>query len=353
LLFIVEWEKLVRKKEEKHMRKFAIASFSLLTISLLSMMPFMGSFGIKSAEASYQISIQWGHLDDYNETELYYAEQVCYAIYWLFENDYSSDYYTENAYGEETTDDFLEDCMDIQNDPGYDVDFVANWWVGDFFPGGSPPNPFGHFWLYGHNGNHISDYWVRYCATDDGTVSSKQYFNFIWTCSNGGLWWNDNSGNFDNISGIFYPLPTPSPVPTNTNDEYGFLYNNISATGMPYAWTGRIDMDIDGYNNDEGDYCYIGFESNSPFMGDPLPGTAVLSADFPYYFYEYLLGWVYPYLHRTVHDSLNYASDCTYDCDFDDTDLYNGYWRPTTTPVTGWWFCHMRVFGNGNLQMPY
>ena len=110
------------------MKKVAIASFSLLAIMLLSMMPFMGSFGIKSAEASYQVPIQWGHLAaKYNETEKYWEEYICYSINWLFEEDYSSDYYAWNAYWDNTTDDYVEACMEIQNDPGYDVDFVTNW----------------------------------------------------------------------------------------------------------------------------------------------------------------------------------------------------------------------------------
>jgi hypothetical protein len=337
------------------MKKFAIASFSLVAILLLSMLPFMGSFGIKTAEASNQISIQWGHLyvnqttGEFDEDEKSFEEDVCEYISGLF---YDESYYDWYAYWDYTTDDYVEDCMDIQNDPGYDVDFVTNWWVGDFYADLPPPNPFGHFKFYGHDGNHISDYLVRYWATDGGTISSKQYFNFIWTCANGGLWWNDNSGNFDNVSGIFYPLPTSSPVPTNTNDEYGFLYNGVSAVGMPYAWTGRIDMNIDGYNSISGDYCYIGFEGTSPFMKNNLPEIGITAANFPCRFYRYLLGVDYPYLHRSVRESLNYASDHTYDCDFDDTCLYTGYWNYTTTPVTGWWFCHMRVFGNGNLQMP-
>ena len=336
----------------KNMQKFVVASFSLLAILLISVTPFLDSFGIKSAEASNQISIQWGHLTPvYNETERYYADLACYAVNWYFENDYSSDYYTENAYWTDTTDDYLDDCMGIQNDPGYDVDFVTNWWVGDFFADGTPPNPFGHFWCYGDNGNHISDYWVRYCATDGGTISSKQYFNFIWTCSNGGLYWYDNNGNSYTIPGIWYAIPTASPAPTNTNDEYGFLYNGISAVGMPYAWTGRIDMDTNGYGSSSGDYCYIGFESNSPFMSDPLPGTAVLSVDFPDYFYQYMLGWRYPYLHRTVSYSLDSASILTYGVPFDETDLYNGYWRPAGSGL--YWRCHMRVFGNGALQLPH
>jgi len=237
--------------------------------------------------------------------------------------------------------------MGMQNDVGT-IDFVANWWVGDFFASGSPPNPFGHFWLYGHNSDHISDYAVRSYATNYGSVSSKQMFNFIWTCANGGLWWNDNSGNYDNVSGVFYPIPTVSPAPTNTNDEYGFLYSGNSAVGMPYAWTGRIDMDIDGYNNWSGDYCYIGFEGNSPFLTNNLPEFSVLTFWFPYAFYQCFLG-----ADEDVHNSLDYASDQTYECNFDETPLYNGYWRPHEPDPSKSWRCCMRVFGNGGLTSPY
>ena len=87
-----------------------------------------------------------------------------------------------NAWWVYTTEDDLETCTDWQNDPSNGVSFVTNWWVGDFFADSPPPGPFGHFWFYGHNSEHIEDTRVHECATDYDTKSSKQKFNFIWTC---------------------------------------------------------------------------------------------------------------------------------------------------------------------------
>ena len=342
------------------MKKFAIASFSLLAILLLSVTPFIDSFGIKSAEA-YYISIQWGHLApgfDANEQDAETA--VCNYIQDLFYNDYYSTYNTWNAYWNYTTAGNVSACLDMQNDFG-SVYFVTNWWVGDYHPDASlSPAPWGHLWFHGHDGHDISDDFVHDHATDYGYVSSKQGFNFIWTCANGGLWWNDNSGNYDNIGGIFYPLPTPSPVPTNTNDEYGYWTGTppyaTDNYGMPFAWTGHLELSIDGYANPSGDYCYIGFEGPSPFMQYDLPETSVDAGWFPINFYIFALGYVYPW-HQNIYNSLDFASDETYGCSFSESPLYNGYWNyldETEAPPegVGWWFCHMRVFGNTNLALP-
>ncbi|MEM2098924.1 MAG: hypothetical protein QXU99_04160 [Candidatus Bathyarchaeia archaeon] len=114
-------------------------------------------------------------------------------------------------------------------------------------------------------------------------------------------------------------------------------------------------MALEGYYSSSGDYCYIGFEGMSPFMINDLPDTGVSASYFPAYFYYKALGYVNPY-HQTIHDSLDYASYITYGVAFDQTALYNGYWKFTNQsegdPVTGWWFCHMRVFGNTNLWLP-
>jgi hypothetical protein len=345
-------------------------SLSLLTILLLSTIPFNGSFGVKSAGAE-NISIQWGHLvvDDYggyNETErYYYADDVCEYIYGLYENHpwLYDDYNTWNAYWDYTTSDFVGTCLDMQNDYG-SVYFVTNWWVGDFHPDSTPsPGPCGHFWLYGDDGDDISDDFVRTHATDDGLTTSKQKFNFIWACANADLCCYDAYGNYYNVAGIFTPLENPcTPPPTNNNTKYGFYFGTppypLDTYGMPFAWTGRLDMNLDGYNSNSGGYCYIGFEGASPFMGDYLPGTNVAAVNFPCCFYLRFLGWDMPYyLPQQVDDSLDYASGNTYWCDFDESDLYTGYWMHTDVnegdPVTGWWFCHMRVFGNGDLTLAY
>jgi hypothetical protein len=349
---------IIRERKIK-MRKFAIASFSLLAILLLSVIPFMDSFGIKSAEA-LNLSMQWGYFvgtgnSTFDYWEKYYEIAVCEAIYDQFDSDPYEGSEPIDAYWNYTSSGWVGQCLDWQRDPEYDIDLVTNWWVGDFHASEPPtPLPWGHIWFYGIGGDDISDDFVHDHATDYSSASSQQVFNFMWTCSNGGLWWNDNYGNYDNVSGIFYPLPTASPVPTNTNDEYGYWVGippYMTFYGMPYAWTGHLDMDLDGYNSYEGDYCYIGFEGASPFMINTLPEGDDPTYYFPINFYDYALSYI-TMSYETIHDSLNYASWNTYGCAFQNSPLYTGYWRHTTTPVTGYWFCHMRVFGNGDMYLP-
>jgi hypothetical protein len=154
------------------------------------------------------------------------------------------------------------------------------------------------------------------------------------------------------------PSPPPSPDPTNTNDEYGFFYSG-DAVGMPLAWTNKSDMNLDGYNHDGGlpeGYVYIGFEGPSPYMQDILNGTQVQAADFPMLFYEQALGYHTVYhLHRTISESLDYASANTFGVDFDESIFYNGDWYyidEEGEEMDGWWFSRMRVLGNAARYTP-
>jgi len=342
------------------MKKFAITKFSILSILLLSLTSSILLLGVESAEGVI-VSMQWGHLQVINgntdETEKAIEEDVCDYIYNIFDNEYYDSWATVNAYWDYTDTDGIVACMGWQNDAENDVDFVANWWVGDFLPAPIPPDefgeppPFGHFWFYG-DADNVSDAFVDEWTTMNGTISSKQKFNFIWTCANGGTYWTDSSGNFNNITGIFYGAATPtSPPPQNTNDEYGF-FDGGAAVGMPLAWTNTSSMNLDGYNYNQGSYCYIGFEGSSPFMKNYLPDTQVRADNFPMAFYIYAIGPPYTqHYHKSIAESLDFASDYTYDCEFDETELYDGYWTYVTGK--GWFICRMRVFGNGSMILPY
>ncbi len=351
------------------MKKSAIKTFSILAILLLSLAPSTLLIAIEPADGMI-ISMQWGQLDPDWETdnpnEKSIAEDVCDYIYDLFEDDYLGSWSTVNAYWDYTDTEGINTSMVYQNNVSKGVTFVTNWWVGDFHltnPLDLNPAPFGHFWFYGDD-DDINDTCIHENANYflGSPVTSKQKFNFIWTCSNGGTYWNDSSGTFDDIPEIFWGVTEiPEENPVNTNDVYGIFDSNDgnACVGMPLAWTNRSDMDIDGYYSSSGSYTYIGFQTNSPFMSDYLPGTSERTDNFPMTFYYAALGNNDPYYqHWDIDDSLDYASWDTYGSAFYSTDLYQGYWVSKVVvieeeEVTLHFFCSMRVFGNGDMELPY
>jgi hypothetical protein len=347
------------------MKKTAIAGFSILFALLLIVNPTTLLPNTKSAKA-LNVSMQWGHLEpDYDENEKALEEDICDSIYWMFYYDYWGTWGGTNAWWTYTNNTVVASTMDWENNANNGVNVVTNWWVGDYHASSPATPPFyGHLWFYGHNTTavnaDVNDTTVYDHATLEGSITSKQYFNFIWTCVNGGFYWYDNQGNYYTASGIMVPITSPSPPvspspePTNPNDEYGFFYSN-DAVGMPLAWTGISNMNPDGYNSYSGSYCYIGFESQSPFMIDYLPGTQVQAVYFPTFVYEWILGYHDFYAqHQTVSTGLDFASINTFGCWFEDSKLYKGYWLPNyEDEMAGWWFCRMRVLGNANQYLPY
>ncbi|MGD6932789.1 MAG: hypothetical protein ACQCN5_01105, partial [Candidatus Bathyarchaeia archaeon] len=321
-------------------------SFCLIAVLLLSMACF-----VTLPVSATDLAMQYGHLTpDYDQDEKNMEAFVCDYIYELFWEDIWSHYEPINSYWAFTNQTCLATCLDYQRSySGY----VTNWWVGDYHadPGPTPsPGPYGHLWFYGE-GDDVSDDFVHDHITNNGATSSNSYFSFIWTCANGGRYWNDAYGGYYPITGITVPAsPTPlSSPPINTNTKYGFWNPWNTNYGMPFAWTGRLDMSLDGYNSNTGDYCYIGFEGPSPFMLDILNGRDTSAWLFPIKFYSKALGFEDPdpyYLHQTVHDSLDFASQYCYDENFDDTELYQGYWQQK---IYGWFYVHMRVSGNSGM----
>jgi hypothetical protein len=233
-----------------------------------------------------------------------------------------------------------------------------------------------HRGFYGHNNQHIYDnnvyeyanyYWWPPPSGWFQSIASKQYFDFIWTCANGGLYF-DSNGNTWNVSGVTFPetgydeYTEPPNPPNNPFTKYGFVEDQYSMpptiAGMPFAWTGTNSMSTNGYSSpDYGSYCYIGWENISPFMINPTGYNGKSYKHFPYYFYRYALGIDNGPTHHTIKQSLDYASSiaCGYLYDFDDTVLYSGEWvyqDAEGDDYDGWWYRRMRVFGNSNLNLP-
>lgn len=300
------------------------------------------------------LSMQYGSLNTdpkfYNPDERDAESYVCATIYNYYDW-WGWDAPPVNCYWDYTDASTVSYLLDLQSTGTY-ADWVANWWVGDFHPSGSPdPGPYGHMWFYGiPNGEDIRDNSVYTQTTNGGTQSSYETFNFIWTCSNGGRYWT-GPGEWNTVNGITHSnipeaSPTPTFTPVNTNTMYGFIDDESPylEVGMPFAWTGRTDLRQDGYSNpDNTNYCYIGFEAPSLFMLNDLPESSPTKQAWQFatdFYYESLL---YGYNAR---EGLDAASQYCYDCDFDSTPLYSGYWFRA---FGYWWFSRIRVLGNGNM----
>jgi hypothetical protein len=314
--------------------------------------------------ATAQVSTQWGHLaDGYSITEYHWGNQVCNIIDTYFTN---SGYNSQNNYWTSSTSGNFQNTLQTTQNPNGAPNWASTFWVGDFTANNADP------WSYGFNtygeamDSAIYDFDIYNYANNP--QASIQYVNVIWTCVNGGLQWNDTNGNQLFIPGISYPLETPTATPpVNLNTYYGSTYPNQMIVGIPYALTGTLNMSTSGYSNsDNGAYCYIGFENDSPALSWPVPydwsSTTYQFGYFPVYFYQYALGQDGSGKHNTIHDSLDYASFMTFGYDncwvpynFDRSLLNTGYWHQNNlgSGMTGYWYCQMRVLGNTNLIYPY
>jgi hypothetical protein len=348
--------------------KSRISTFVLLLLLLFSAAtPVLSS---KLANAS-KVSVQWGNVmpppgglapGGENTTELW----LCSQIYQMFYDD--SPFGVQNAYGNLTTANNLQTVLQYCQWPYNYVDWATTWWVGDFAPDlteGSPPN---HRGFYGYGAANIFDYEVYAYANYVylgwpyfwQNIPSKQYFNFIWTCVNAGLYFYSD-GSTENVTGFttFVSGSKPTYTPTNPFTDYGALLvdefiDHIG--GMPYGLTGTKDMSTNGYASPDYDsYCYIGFENISPWMVDEAYNDVEYKM-FAYHFYRYALG-VVDDTHHTIKQSLDYASNQVFgQALFSNTVLYSGEWKymdfPDSNDKDGWWYCRMRVLGNGDLTLP-
>lgn len=319
------------------------------------------SLDSKPATAT-QVALEWGHLcttPSLNTTEQDLEIWVSNQIDSYFSNGYWTH---QNNYGYYTQQWVVNQWLQWNANPANGVNWATTWWVGDFYhPSPPTPGPWGHFACYGEASNDIVDSVVFENANYYGgqRVGGKQYFVFMWTCANGGLYWDNEDGNYQNVNGITVPDTSPpgSPpqyTPNNPHYIYG-LYDVSGVVGMPLAWSGTQQMCDDGYVDPAGNFAYIGFENNSPFMGDyPPPGwstTGLQYKYFAYYFYRYALGIDNGPTHHTIKDSIDYAALMTFGpgYTFGNSVLNQGYWRYSG----GWWFCKMRVLGNSLINLPY
>ncbi len=297
------------------------------------------------------LAMQYGAL---NQAEEFYSinesgneTNACALISWYYAR-YPSGCIPFNNYWYFTDAEDVRICLEAQATGEY-ADWVINFWVGDFRPSDVlDPAPYGHLWLYGKYENEreldISDNLVFTHSTVGGTQASYENVNFIWTCCNGGRYWT-SPGVSNEINGItisYIPdnLSQPTFTPVNTNTMYGFIDNDGTEVGMPFAWTGCTDLSLNGYSSsDNSNYCYIGFEGPSPGLSYTLPNSQQLGYDFANSFYYYAITNL-----LSVHDALNSASlYCYGTANFASTPLYQGWWW---TANGFWWFTTMRVLGD-------
>jgi hypothetical protein len=237
---------------------------------------------VKPAKA-LQVATQWGYLYPTHPAGEQNAEMwICDHVYTYFENE---GWGSSNAWGEYTQQSYVTSVLQYCQNPNEDVDWATIWWVGDFTPENATPPK--HRGCYGYNNQTTWDYNVYKHANYYlwfnppyyyywEPIPSKQYFAFIWTCANGGLYF-DSNGDTWNMTGITCANTSqtkPTYVPTNNFTNYGYIENPYSTPptvgGMPYGFTGTLGMSTDGYQNpDTGDYCYIGWENISPYMVNP------------------------------------------------------------------------------------
>jgi len=335
-----------------------------------------------------KLSATWGNLNNlnyangtsrYNSTEYVREQTVSNQIYDMFPSTSGSNgwerlnnYAGGTVSGGGTTTTNVYNVLDIVANPSYNFDWSTNWWVGDFNHPSAPnsPSPYGYFGCFTNVTNsYVFDYEIYNHATSYG--NSKNYFTFMWTCGNGGLYWGNN-GAWQNISGVTWPAPTPTnPPPSNPNTQYG--YNHLvmigpnigyNSVGMPYAWTGTTGMNINGYSSTSGSYTYIGWENTSPFMGDKPPAinssTSLEYLFFVYYFYRCALGYENNGAHQTIRDSLDYAAKMGFgkvsgtntDYNFNSSILNTGQWMNSQDFPNYWFYCKLRVLGKGNMVLP-
>jgi hypothetical protein len=311
---------------------------------------------VETVTANY-MSTQWGYLSSstvLNKTMEYsWDSQVCSVIY---NNFGSGSWNRQNNYWASTTSSNAVDYLVNTQNPYGAWTWATVWWVGDYWQSGSPP----HYCCQGYGGANLFDYTVYQNANNfNGVpVDSRQNFVFMWTCVNGGIQWNDNGG-MNQIPGILgsgvFQATEPTYTPTNTNTQYGAMLSGYCA-GMPYAWTGTLALSKDGYMSaDSSNYCFISFQNHSPWLQDTqFPATTGLQYGyFPYYFYQDAMGTT----HATIKASLDYACQQLYGpgVTFQSSQLHTGWWEQLWDNSTnlGWWYNSMKVYGNGNMILPY
>jgi len=236
-------------------------------------------------------------------------------------------------------------CSDIE---GFHIEFIDNGgWV---YPEWVSSGYTRHYNFYPNNGvGGITDRSIPDCA--------KAKFTFIYTCMNGGLYWNS-------VGGQIVEGPTDAgnqhSAYTTSNALYGYMdtEKDTSEVGMPYKWLGGTSRSTDGYASpDSSGYCYIGFQGRDPDLFQLWETGGYIYGAFRY------SHWVknfYVHLSQgaTVEQALNWA---THYMDnslffFSDCSLYKGYnfgydTRPGPTYQQWVLLGQMRVLGDSSIKL--
>jgi hypothetical protein len=268
---------------------------------------------------AYYASATWGTpctvADQYEKDAMsytcsYVSNLIAGRTGWSSGNYYDSGTYSDNVYS-------LSDA--VRATPT--VFLLATFHVGDMYREYRSGTL--HYNYYDNSGdnNGIEDS-ALYPHT-----GAKHYFTFIWTCANGDLFSN----------------------PLNGQLCYGYTdtQNSSGIVGMPYAWTKTTSMNQNGYLSSTGSYTYISFENTSLQLKDCSEFVNYNYGDFVRCFYYHAI-----VDHQPVSAALDSAiSDMgTWRNSFDDSQLYYGYIRNANGID---WQCKMRVYGNGQMVLPY
>jgi hypothetical protein len=212
--------------------------------------------------------------------------------------------------------------------------------------------PVNHYAYYSENGvsGAIQDSNLPPC--------SKGYFTFIYTCVNGGLYWNNQNGQVVAGDPNAGNQNDPSnPYISDSNQLYGYVdyAGGTGVVGMPFAWLSMYSLNTDGYaNSDNSGYCYLGFQGRDPDLSQywdlpQNPSTNPLMATFVSNFYAYLaMGY-------SIHSSLDWATyymGTPSETNFGQSFLYNGYVGYDNMHNQWDALGQMRVFGDGNMVLP-
>ena len=228
---------------------------------------------------------------------------------------------------------------------------IYNFWVGDYdfaYDTYYGNNYYLHWAFYGQPYSTPQDLvWDTIIYSTIGAWGSFNYFDFIWTCSNGGSYWTPGGWGNPNLQ------PGP-PLPPNYDPYtvYGGFDPKGYEVGMPFAWTGTLSMSPDGYDSPGSwPYCYIGFQGPSPGLSTYAAFSETTYQTFVQSFYNAFTGQV-DGNHWNVIDSLNYAAQQTWGPyqNYLSCPLFNGW----DSDIGGQaFYSRMEVLGDGLYYMDY
>jgi hypothetical protein len=284
------------------MKRHFMAIFAVL--ALLSMATLIFSQALPQVKASGSSMIygcrDWGNTD----TQKAVCTSMCQNIKSAFQ---SNAYFTSigNNYGPYTTKDM------VLQQANYNQQHYS--WNTVFYVGHSAINQLPSpqtvtVYMNGHpNDPDLVDNQVY-----PNTGSGNHYFVFWWSCA---------SANY---------IGSGSPSPWQ----------------LAYCWTHKDSSQLssDGYNSPSGSACYIGFQYASPALDSVDPFAWANYGAFVSDFY-YCAAQSHLSIKASLDASAQYITSNPY-WTLRNLQLYQGYYYQG-------WFCYIKVFGNGNMVIPY